>query len=111
MIGGSAPADRNIISGNGIGVLLQSAGTKVQGNFIGTDRRGTMAIPNTNVGISLGPNTQQSVIGGAQAGNVISGNQGVGIAGTAAAGLTIQGNFRSEERRVGKECRSRWSAH
>lgn len=95
MIGGSAPADRNIISGNGIGVLLQSAGTQVQGNFIGTDRHGTMGIPNSNDGIQLGPNAQQTRIGGstAGAGNVISANQVVGIRGTATMGLRIQGNF------------------
>ena len=31
--------------------------------------------------------------------------------GTAAKGRTIVGNNRSEERRVGKECRSRWSPY
>ena len=36
--------------------------------------------------------------------------KGVGIAGEAAAGV-ISEDPRSEERRVGKECRSRWSPY
>ncbi len=46
-IGGTATAERNVISGNGNdGVLITGAGTTrdvVEGNYIGTDKTGTTA--------------------------------------------------------------------
>lgn len=46
-VGGSAPAQRNVISANGTGVALVSGGAnRVEKNFIGTDRTGNAAAGN-----------------------------------------------------------------
>ncbi len=89
-IGGTTPEARNLISGNiGDGVMLEGGNNFVQGNFIGTDVTGTMAIQNTQRGVSsIGPN----LIGGdtAAAGNVISGNnRGIELVGSG----MVEGNF------------------
>jgi hypothetical protein len=88
-IGGTNAADRNILSGNrgGIqngGVFLptaSSAGSNViQGNYIGVDRTGTIAIPNLADGIGIS-GTTDNIIGGTApgAGNVCSGNTANGV--------------------------------
>lgn len=92
VIGGTTAADRNVISGNthGIDLLSSSAGASIQGNYIGTDSTGTIALGN-DVGIWT---DEPAPIGGrvAGAGNVISGNKiGVGIGG--AYDLSIEGNL------------------
>ncbi len=100
LIGGTAPADRNVISGNndhGI-VLTQGDGNHViQGNYVGTNAAGTAAIGNSSpaggAGIFIG--TNNVLVGGtaAGAGNVISGNTNQGIGVTTDTGVTIQGNL------------------
>ncbi len=73
-IGGSAPADRNIISGNSKnGLLANSNFNIVKGNFIGTNAAGNVAIGN-EFGVSI--DGSGNSIGGAlpNEGNVISGN-------------------------------------
>jgi len=70
VVGGSDPALRNVISGHSdYGV---SGGGMVQGNYIGTNAKGTKAIPNA-IGIQA---DSGMIIGGTTAGarNVISGN-------------------------------------
>ncbi len=99
VIGGAAPAARNVISGNNThGVNLAGAGTvlnRVEGNFIGTDFSGTLDLGNNQRGVSI-ENASTNVIGGtnAVARNVISGNNGEGIriTGTSQANQ-IQGNL------------------
>jgi parallel beta-helix repeat protein len=100
VIGGTAAGSRNIISGNGQeGIALyDSSGARVEGNYIGTDSAGQIALPNgTRFGHSavLLFNAGQNTIGGAAgAGNLISGNNGNGItiSGTSANGNVIKNN-------------------
>jgi hypothetical protein len=66
----------------------------VEGNLIGTDVNGTVAIPNAGAGVNI-TNANSNTIGGAtsNARNVISGNSfGVAISGNAQSNH-IQGNF------------------
>lgn len=80
-IGGSDAADRNLISGNGTGVMLASGGGNVvRNNFIGTTRSGNTALGNAN-GIYA------SSIGNDISGNVVSGNTGTAIRLEGANGL------------------------
>lgn len=95
-IGGTSPAARNVISGNGeAGVDLLSAGSTVQGNFIGTNAAGTADRGNGEDGVFVS-NVPNSTIGGSAfgAGNLISGNQdsGVEVSGSSATGNVVQGN-------------------
>ncbi len=78
-IGGAEEGARNIISGNEGGVNIHGIGNVVQGNYIGTDRTGTVALGNTNTGVFV--DAPENTIGGTTpgAGNVISGNDWVGI--------------------------------
>lgn len=95
-IGGTTPAARNVISGNSrFGLFIGAGGHQsvVQGNFIGTDITGTVALPNgTEPGGGAGiyfkvscPDVDclpaDNLIGGtaAGAGNLISGNDGPGL--------------------------------
>ena len=98
-IGGTLPGARNIISGNsGSGILLQGAITDenlIQGNFIGTDATGMVALGNDFDGVSIFAGASGNAVGGAEAGarNVISGNaNGVRIAGTGANDNSVLGN-------------------
>jgi hypothetical protein len=74
----------NVISGNGSGVLVEAAQIPqndiFQGNKIGTDKTGQVAIGNTNDGLDLSICSNVTVGGaGAGQGNVIAYNGGVGI--------------------------------
>jgi hypothetical protein len=118
-IGGTAAEDRNVISGNGwVGIEVLGAaslGTVIQGNYIGVNRAGTLAIPNLNDGIDVASGASNTTVGGTApgAGNVISGkhtatmdgvwiNLGSGnvvqgkLIGTNAAGTAGIPNARSE---------------
>ncbi len=67
----------------------------IEGNYIGTDVTGTIAVPNHNEGV-FDVNSPNTTIGGLSpgAGNLISGNQGNGITMNFGgnAGNVIQGN-------------------
>lgn len=98
LIGGTTPQARNVISGNGVaslpgsfGILAGGFNSKVQGNFIGTNARGTAALPNVfagvavvGSGVTVGGTTSRP---GTGAGNLISGN--------AQHGVTIESSFSS----------------
>ena len=95
IIGGTTAALRNIISGNlGNGVFLETSATNnlVQGNYIGTDKNGTVALPNGN-GVEL--RGSNNTIGGSTvaARNIISGNIGNGIYIPFGDNNKIQGNY------------------
>ncbi len=97
--GGTATSARNVISGNGgSGVYLvgsAATGNLVQGNYIGTDTNGSLAIPNAGDGVTIN-GAPANTIGGASAGagNLISGNSGGGVSlsGAGAASNLVQGN-------------------
>ena len=75
VVGGPTPADRNLISGNGqSGIASAEPGILIQGNLIGTDATGTLAIPNPTGVLASGPSSNTVI------GNVISGN-GTGLVG------------------------------
>jgi uncharacterized repeat protein (TIGR01451 family)/CSLREA domain-containing protein len=77
-VGGTNPAARNVISGNtNRGIIITANGNSVQGNFIGTNRNGTAAVPNLANGIQI-TGGADNIIGGTTpgAGNLISGNGG-----------------------------------
>jgi FG-GAP-like repeat/Right handed beta helix region len=105
LIGGTTAAARNIISTGvgGDGVFMGSFGSggtnRVQGNFIGTDVTGTIALGNKGFGIQTAG--ENILVGGttAGAGNVVSGTTGTlpffvgaGINPTGGIGVLVQGN-------------------
>lgn len=79
IVGGTNPGERNVISGNTLGVDLNHSSSRLIGNFIGTDINGTNPLGNTT-GVTIDPNCDGCVIGGTNPGerNIISGN-GTGI--------------------------------
>jgi hypothetical protein len=92
IIGGTTPGARNVISGNSDdGIYVGGTGNQVQGNYIGTDARGSHALPNI-VGMAI--NSSQNSIGGTApgAGNVISGNRNSGLY-LGGQGTLVQGNY------------------
>jgi hypothetical protein len=81
-IGGSAPADFNVISGNsgeGVVTLAGSVNMRISGNTIGAKGNLSGALPN-NVGLRLTSHTDKI---GVDAGNIIAGNTLYGIYATA----------------------------
>jgi hypothetical protein len=99
-IGGTGGSDRVVVSGNsGAGIQLYTSaatGNKILGTYIGVDRNGTKAIPNTGSGIAV-YQASSNTIGGTSGGskNVISGNgqNGVVINGSGAKYNKLLGNF------------------
>ncbi|HWB13177.1 MAG TPA: PKD domain-containing protein [Pirellulales bacterium] len=100
-IGGTNIAARNVIGGNlAQGVLVTGAaatGNKIAGDYIGTNAAGTAAVPNRGGdGVRLASGANDNTVGGttAGAGNVLSGNLGVGvrITGAGSNSNTVAGN-------------------
>ncbi len=95
-IGGTAAGARNVISGNGDGidVLNNAASNVIQGNYIGTDISGQIALPNGGDGVEINSGASDNTVGGttAAAGNIISGNGGRGID-IAGSDNLVQGNY------------------
>jgi gliding motility-associated-like protein len=82
-IGGGTSSKKNVISSNNThGILLNGgSGTIIQGNFIGTDKTGTVKKGNSSHGIQLQGTVTGTIIGGKRyiEGNIISCNGGSGI--------------------------------
>jgi uncharacterized delta-60 repeat protein len=101
LIGGTDPADRNLVSGNDLtGILISGAaatGNTVEGNYIGVDVAGSAALRNTGAGVFLTSGASGNSIGGttAAARNLISGNggQGIRLSGAGTSANVIQGNY------------------
>jgi hypothetical protein len=97
-IGGTTPADRNLISGisGSAGIVLANAtGSHVEGNLVGTDAAGLHKIATSTGGITINQGTS-NVIGGtsAAARNVITDQIALGGSGlNSATGNFVQGNF------------------
>ncbi|MBD2461131.1 DUF4347 domain-containing protein [Oscillatoria sp. FACHB-1407] len=85
-IGGTTASDRNLISGNVIGISINNIAENalIQGNYIGTDVTGEIALGNT-VGIEFYAGStfapSNNIVGGTApgAGNIIAGNTSHGI--------------------------------
>ncbi len=111
-IGGTSQALGNLISGNAgpatdayAGVAIFGSGTTgnvVEGNLIGTDITGSVALGNANAGVSISGGATDNTIGGMASGvaNLISGNgsisssyPGVQITGSGTTGNVVAGNF------------------
>lgn len=93
IVGGEFPSARNVISGNGFdGIVFSGSSNLAQGNFVGTDVTGTIAIGNGNWGVTI--HNEGTVYGNENRviDNVISGNKSSGIF-LATSRNTIQGNF------------------
>ncbi len=95
-VGGTAMGAGNVISGNATGVYIGADDNLVEGNLIGTDITGTVALGNTEAGMIVDGGAIDNTIGGTAsgAGNLISGNVGDGIAidGTGTTGNVVLGN-------------------
>jgi len=96
VIGGTMPAERNVISGVNTGVIFSdpnSYSNSLIGNYIGTDITGTKAVPN-QTGVLMWTSGNHRVGGAAEGeGNLISGNQkGITINGYGVTDNLILGN-------------------
>src|SRR5208283_258123 len=82
-IGGTTAGSGNVISANGNGGIWINGASDdvVEGNMIGTDATGTLALGNTYSGVYVDAGASGNTIGGTTAGsgNVISGNHNYGV--------------------------------
>lgn len=100
-IGGIGSGSGNLISGNRTnGVTLDGDHNLLEGNLIGTDVRGTAALPNGQNGVAMIDYGNTNTVGGTSpgSGNVISGNGADGIAMlkdqcTYCNGNIVEGNY------------------
>ncbi len=90
-IGGTSACTANVISGNRYEGIVIDASCLVEGNLIGTNVAGTIAVPDSDNGIFVG--AVSATIGGTTAGtaNVISGNGNSGI--ILEASCLVEGNL------------------
>ena len=99
IIGGTSALYRNIISANSDGIQLRDANTTgnfIQGNYIGTDKNGTIDLGNTDAGVDILLGASTNYIGGNSfaTANIIaySGTYGVVVEATGGVGNSIQRN-------------------
>jgi hypothetical protein len=95
-VGGVTAGARNVISGNNAeGVNIRGAGSKLQGNYIGTDITGTLALGNSSSGVVA---AEGALIGGTtpEERNIIAASGQVNVTlGSFGSGTpaTVQGNY------------------
>jgi hypothetical protein len=88
------PSAGNTISGNSAGgIVISGNGFVIEGNFIGVNSGGTMAIPNIGDGVFI--TGTGNYIGEPSSGNIISGNtrNGVELTGTGTSGNFVLTNY------------------
>ncbi len=97
-IGGTTATARNVIADNGsngsrYGIEDDSSGTLVEGNYVGTDVTGSVALGNVGGGIFVA--ASDNTIGGASsgAGNLVSGNAASGVFIYLTSETLVQGNL------------------
>jgi len=91
--GGPSPADRNLVSGQTFtNIGISGASPTVEGNLIGTDKSGVVALGATVTGLGVGGNTGGAVIRGNVVGGATIGMR-VGSISDAITGMTIEGNW------------------
>ena len=101
VVGGTNASARNVISGNVLyGVYVSgtnTSGNLIEGNYMGTDPSGSIAVANGYSGVLIGGTATGNVIGGTTPGtrNVLSGNNqyGVWISDTNTTGNRVEGNY------------------
>ncbi|MCC7367111.1 MAG: right-handed parallel beta-helix repeat-containing protein [Chloroflexi bacterium] len=95
LVGGTAAADRNIISANATdGVSVEGgSGTLVLGNLIGTDLSGNTGPGNNYDGVYITGTATNVTVGNSTIGNVLSGNGLSGVDLYGVTGVTMQGNL------------------
>ena len=92
LIGGTTSGSGNVISGNASGIRMAGSSSLIEGNLIGTDVTGMVAIGNEEGITSTASN---STIGGmvAAARNIISGNFNFGVDMGEGSGNVVEGNY------------------
>jgi parallel beta-helix repeat protein len=95
VVGGATPDKRNVISGNGFdGISISSSnGSLIKGNYIGTDKSGTIDFGNQFGGVAIG-GASGTTVGGTTAAsrNLISGNNINGVDVNFSQGTKVLGN-------------------
>ncbi|MFO0879777.1 MAG: right-handed parallel beta-helix repeat-containing protein [Gemmataceae bacterium] len=91
-IGGTSPANRNVISASNNGISGYGSNHQIYGNLIGTDASGTVDLGNSLSGVTLqlGSNL---LIGLGGVGNLISGNDETGLSLEMVQNAFVRGNL------------------
>jgi parallel beta-helix repeat protein len=80
LVGGPGSGEGNLVSGNARGIDIDGAeGARIEGNLVGTDVTGTVALGNSDGGILVADGLGYVVGGPGAAGNVVSANTGFGV--------------------------------
>ena len=80
LVGGPGVGEGNVVSGNVRGIDIDNADdVRIEGNLVGTDVTGTVALGNSSGGILVASGLGYAIGGPGGAGNVVSGNTGFGV--------------------------------
>jgi CSLREA domain-containing protein len=97
VVGGTTRTARNLLSGNGNrGVaILDSDSSRIQGNYVGTDKSGTKDLGNAHAGVLLVGGSDNLVGNGTSAGSnsiAFNGDDGISVSGSTTSGNVISRN-------------------